>query len=555
MGNDPLRPEAIVRSIHRLVCLAFLLCVSAFVFRYRSDAPAVGPYSVRYLGGVILPFLAIAAVMAAASFGSGARSDPGGPRSRRMPGPLALALGAAALAAGWAWSWKVSDEFVSVGMALLVPAAVLGVASRWSRSVEPLMAGSILLAAGTCLFATELPGVLGRPALVTWGDTATFATLFPRQAPFIGEGGRLRPRLDVRMRAPEYRTGARLVTDPHGFRNSGEIPRRPDPGEYRILSLGDSFSTGFCSDQEAFFGTLLEKSLAARLGPGRRVRVLNAEVSDPAYGLHYLQTHGMSFRPDLVIYGLSGNDAMQSEQFYGPDRLFTMSGGRLRPNPRFDPAVLAAWDRYAPFAYPAAGAPAGSSGALAMAAATKLLRFGVFHGIVQAAISSRQVPADMPGYATPHEAADGRKRLIDGASNLGFHYRPGGAPVEEMEAALFDLVGAMAETSREGGAGFLLVIHPQRYQVQPPDWDFLVRRWNLDPEDFDLRLANRRLAAGCGRLKLPCCDLVDAFAAAWKADGPGLYLPAGDTHYNRHGHRVAAEQAASCVVREHKPPL
>ena len=100
MPTDSPRPEAFVRSVHRLACLAYLFCVGVFVFRYRSEAPTIGPYTKRYLIGVILPFLVIAAVTVLVS---STRSRPRSGRSERLrarlPAPLAWMAGAGMLAA------------------------------------------------------------------------------------------------------------------------------------------------------------------------------------------------------------------------------------------------------------------------------------------------------------------------------------------------------------------------------------------------------------------------------------------------------------------------
>jgi len=311
-----------------------------------------------------------------------------------------------------------------------------------------------IAAAGCLLFAAELVEHPFGTSLAVWGDESTFATLFPREPPFIGPGGRLRPGLDVRMRAPEYRQGARLVTNSAGFRNESEFAARPEAGVLRPLSLGDSFSTGFCADQEAFFGAMLEKLLNSSRPLGR-VEIMNAEVSDPAYGLHYLQSHGMGYLPSVVIYGLSGNDMMQAEQFLGEDRLF-------RPNPGFDPAIGSAWSRFRDYAYPTAGDPDGSSPRLASAFLTKLTR--LLSSLAAHAEREAARPVAMPSYAEEYERADGRKRLIDAAANLGFHYRSGARTLEPFYRATFDLLTAMDRTARDKSASFLLVIHPSRLQ-------------------------------------------------------------------------------------------
>ena len=117
--------------------------------------------------------------------------------------------------------------------------------------------------------------------------------------------------------------GVRLVTNGSGFRNVAEIPETPAPGELRILSLGDSFSIGMQVDQTHFFGAALETQLRAAM-PERRVTVANAEVSDPAFGLYYLQNSGVRYQPDVVLLGLCGNDMLQAENFVGEDRFFQL---------------------------------------------------------------------------------------------------------------------------------------------------------------------------------------------------------------------------------------
>jgi hypothetical protein len=151
----------------------------------------------------------------------------------------------------------------------------------------------------------------------------------------------------------------------------------------------------------------------------------------------------------------------------------------------------------------------------------------------------------MPSYAEAYESRDGHKRLIDGSANLGFFYRKRLEPVETMHAVSEDLLGRMNREAMQGGARFLLVIFPQRYQVQPRDWEAMRRRWSLKEDDFDLTLANRRLAEFCRREGIACCDLLEPFRR--EAARQSLYLPEGDTHFNRHGHQVAAAAAARCV--------
>lgn len=559
MASDSGEPrvEGLLRVVHGALLLAFIALGTPFLVRYRSENPVFGPYSLRYVAGVIVPWIAAAVLVAALMLRWRARAGGALSDLARVPRRLAATAAMVAVVAGAAYALKISDEYVSVLVLILTPCFVAFLWAESSRGAAPLMASCLVLAAGIALFVVELPSLLRGAPLVVWGDESTFATLFPKEPPFIGPGGRLKPRLDARMRAPEYPRGARIVTNGSGFRNATETADEPAPGETRVLSLGDSFSTGYCADQEAFFGALLERALAA-VSPMRRVSVFNAEVSDPAYGLMYLQEHGTALRPDVVVYGLSGNDLMQAEQFFGADRLFSWDDQkRLHRNPGFDPSLRSAWDRYKDFAYPVRGEGGPALPRVVPMMLSKLRRFRALSWLAGAATKQQGRPAVMPSYAEPYEREDGHMRLIDGMANLGFFYRQRSEPIERSYEAAFELLAAMDRTARDGGVRFLLVIHPQRYQVQPADWEIMKSRWRLSQADFDLRLANDRIADFCAARGLSCCDLLDPFLAA--APSGGLYLPGGDTHYNRRGHEVAARAAASCVARElgldRSPPL
>ena len=537
------RAERFIGSAFRVTVLLLVAVGAPFVFGYRSADPVWGPFTSRYLFGVLVPFAAVAAGALAAALAW----DPIARALAAMAGRLPRTLAAVATwGAGivlLAYTAFISDEHVSVLMALLAPAAMALAWHAAFRGAAVFLALFPILLFGIVLFGVELATGAAHP-LAVWGDASTFASLFPRQAPFIGPGGRLRPGLNTRMRAPEYPAGAGIVTNADGFRNTQEFVIPGDYSELRVLSLGDSFSTGFCADQEHFFGSLLEQEIRVA---SERARVMNAEVSDPAYGLHYLQTHGMRYRPALVIYGLSGNDIMQAEQFYGRDRLFHLTEERrLEANPAFDPDVADAWTRFADFAYPVAGDLSTEPSRAASLVLAKLVRFRLFAMLAGASRRAGATPVPMPGFAGDAERADGRKRLVDGASNLAFFYRPGGAPVETMYAAFFDLLLQMRVTASRGGAQFLLVLHPSRLQTQPQDWEIMKQRWKLAEEDFDLTLPDRRIAEFCDAHGIRLCDLREDFITE-AGRGKNLYLPGGDTHYNREGHAVAAAAAARCL--------
>ena len=85
--------------------------------------------------------------------------------------------------------------------------------------------------------------------------------------------GSLAPGMDVLTVGLDTPLPRRLRTNSWGFRNSADFPREKPPGELRVLSLGDSYSTGYHLGQERFLGPLLERRLGSALA-GRTVRLL-----------------------------------------------------------------------------------------------------------------------------------------------------------------------------------------------------------------------------------------------------------------------------------------
>ena len=64
-------------------------------------------------------------------------------------------------------------------------------------------------------------------------------------------------------------------------------------------------------DKDRFLGSILESRWRKEF-PGREVSVMNPEVSDPAYGLLYLQRYGIRYAPNFVLYSYVDNDSHQA---------------------------------------------------------------------------------------------------------------------------------------------------------------------------------------------------------------------------------------------------
>ena len=108
----------------------------------------------------------------------------------------------------------------------------------------------------------------------------------------------------------------------------------------------------------------------------------------------------------------------------------------------------------------------------------------------------------------------------------------------------------MQRMTQDHHAGFLLVLFPLRYQVQPQDWQAMQDRWNLDNADFDLDQYNRRIRQLCASHGIACLDLTDTFREAARTEN--LYLPFDD-HINAAGHELAARATAAYL--QHWPAV
>jgi len=545
------RVHVALDTIHRL-CLGVLAIVGAvFVVRYRSTDPALWGYSWQYLLAIVGPYGAL--VAAVRMLRPAPTGEPGAlfrllaalPRwLRPLPGMLFVGIGV-----GLA---LIAPE-PRVALALLVLSGGVAVQawSRFTGSPRPLLLSIGPVLAAVVLFAVELPLTLRDRPLVTWGQADCFRVEgFPEQPPFIGPGGRLLPDLDARIAAPEYHGGARLITNGRGLRNRSDFGAAPAPGTTRILSLGDSFATGFCADQDRFFGTLL----AARLRQVRPVEVLNAAISDPAYGLRYLQQYGLALQPEIVTYSLCGNDVMQAFWFAGPGRRFVLADGRLEANPEFHGDPVPFFEHFADVAYHRSrGAAGGTSTGRAWPspaawAVNTLAGFRLLSGLRDMSLRFRSQPAVTRGVPESANAADRRLRLFDGGANVGFYLQPAPPVVDAMYAVFFDLLRELDRSARRGGARFVLVLFPQRHQVQPADWEVMCRHWNLDPADFDLDLPSLRVKRFCAEHDIECVDLLARFRRL--AGDDTLYLPGGDVHFNRRGHAVAAAGVAEYLLQQ-----
>ncbi|MGE4189892.1 MAG: hypothetical protein AB7G12_08310, partial [Thermoanaerobaculia bacterium] len=256
------------------------------------------------------------------------------------------------------------------------------------------------------------------------------------------------------------------------------------------------------------------------------VEALIAEVEDPVTARDYLDRFGVVLEPTLVLVGLTlGNDLDQIYFRQLPG--LPPANGEGRPVDRLRSILLPA----------ACRSPVRARGEeRPVAGRWRLVE------LVRSAFASRR---EERGEAVLPYFGDWREpRLFDG-NGLGFCLRQPPPEIEQALRATGELLSGMKGALEQRGVRMLLLLFPQRYEVQERDWEATVAAYGLDEECFERGLARRRIAELARRLGIETFDPTPQLVASFASSGRSLYLPGGDMHWNAHGHAVVAEALGS----------
>jgi lysophospholipase L1-like esterase len=319
-----------------------------------------------------------------------------------------------------------------------------------------------------------------------------------------------------------------VSTNSDGFRDREHTRAKP-AGRYRVVLLGDSFIEAMQVPFEASVTPLLEERL--RRG-GTDAEVINLGVSGFGTAREYLalQEYGLRYQPDLVVLFFVGNDVSDNSQ-------------RLDGRPHLPYPVVAADGS---LIRDAAGAPRFTPFADRVSRVSGLTAVFKQHSKVYRLM--RETVDASPGlngllYRAGLMSTPPLRVNAPDPSNFGFYeiYRPSDRP--EWAAAwrsTEDLLLAVRDLTRRGGAELVVVLVPGSWEVDPQSWaEVQARIPGMRGVPMDLERPSRRLNAFLAANGVPVVDLLPGFRAENPARRP-LYIR-GDAHWNAAGHRLAAD--------------
>ena len=336
-----------------------------------------------------------------------------------------------------------------------------------------------------------------------------------------------------------------------GFRNSKEFQVPPPKDTFRVLSMGDSFTGGYRVGQESTFSFLLEKDLSSK-NPGLNVEVMVSVIEDPLTGLYFLASQGVSYLPDLVILGITlGNDLAQA--YWNMDGRFRI----IDDEPYVEEIVdwEASKKRRAEIEAQVIPKECLSSRTANSNLNSKGPRWSAIEGTgdrrnvkLMSLISSlkHQSNPEAPQTVISNWEEYDAPRLFD-SNGLGFFLR---SPTESIESAyekLFRTIETLHKVTRSASMDLLVVIFPQRFQVQDQDWGKTLEIYGLRQECFDVEIPNRRILEFCEKNQIRCLDPTRQMRRSYEKEQRSFYLPRHDMHWNALGHAAVADTLRNVV--------
>ncbi|MEM7349426.1 MAG: SGNH/GDSL hydrolase family protein [Acidobacteriota bacterium] len=306
--------------------------------------------------------------------------------------------------------------------------------------------------------------------------------------------------------------GLSAAVNRHGHRDA-EVPVTKPAGEYRILTLGDSFTMGANVPQPAIYTEVLEDLLRQEIGGP--IEVVNTGVGGwgPFQYAQYYEYYGRRFDPDLILVGFFvGNDAFSPAR--STDEVLTaVRGRRVRPTERERPQLeLKIW-LYA------------HSGLARLYFNRHLLT------LTERQLRPRQ-ERRLKGGPERDSASFTERYLGVQRKRLQRIHRRENEETRRQNRNAVAQIGRIQTLAEKDAIPLLVVLIPDENQVNRSLFEALVDTAQRDL--YDLAMPQKLLHRMFAEQPIETLDLLPSFLA----DERRLYM--NDTHWNEAGHRLAA---------------
>ncbi len=322
---------------------------------------------------------------------------------------------------------------------------------------------------------------------------------FPSDSPiFVSD-------LDVGFRSRPHSELGRRRTNSFGF-NDVEHPSVRHGGVGRIAFIGDSFVFGVVPRRQnmvAAFDRLIREG-------GARFDVLNMGIpaAGPENYLGVLQHDAIEQQADvIVVVFFIGNDVLQSHPDFKTRVWFGAPRSQLR-----SPYLL---KLSADYLY-----------------SLKLLRGG--WRLMRNRMAGARIAED--SWLSEDTFFDVERRRLE------ICLREQDPRLRDSYRGAAELIDRMQRASDREGRDLLVILAPDRFQVEAELKSQLLSRYGLDPARYDFDQPQRILVESFNARGVEVLDLLPAFRR--QDAGVPLYLPR-NTHWNARGNQVAAERIAA----------
>jgi lysophospholipase L1-like esterase len=304
-----------------------------------------------------------------------------------------------------------------------------------------------------------------------------------------------------------------------------EITYEKEPGEQRILLLGDSITAGMQVPLEDTFAKILEEELNAAGGAGDWT-VINAAVN--GFGtdneLLFFREEASQYQPDIVILGMYLANDIYNNSY---ELEVSTGGSRFKPYFELDENGELALQNY----------PVEGTDTWSVRLSSFFKRHFQLPRFIAQTLNLRKQIA--PALRPLVELTDG-----DAGDNAGNNNQQSNAPrprmsicaeqyapqVEEAWAITEALLKQLRQEVEASGAQFAVVMIPASPQVVPP----------AEGKEWYCQRPNDLLGGFLTAEGIPYLDLLEPFRSHMLDGGSALYYEK-DFHMNENGHLVAGE--------------